>query len=54
MSIPLLARLGNHLLDQEMGAVRAFLFNHAGQRVLPFSGFLRIGVLIYSYLGVFR
>jgi len=49
-----LGSLRDHLLNQEMGAVRSFMFNHAGQRFLPFLGFLRVGVLIYRHLGVFR
>ena len=53
---PLLARLGNHLLDQEVGTLGAFLVDHAGQRVMPFTGLLRIGVVgvvDFGRLGVF-
>jgi hypothetical protein len=39
-----LAGLRNQACDQEMGALGAFPIDHAAQCVLPFLGFLRVGV----------
>ncbi|EXI73802.1 MAG: hypothetical protein AW07_02489 [Candidatus Accumulibacter sp. SK-11] len=41
---PFLARLANQSLDQEMGTFGPFLIDDAAQRVLPFLGFLRVGI----------
>ena len=43
------ARLVDHLLDEEMRAVRALVFEHAVNRVQPFLGFLRIDVLVHVH-----
>ena len=39
-----LAGVFEQLLQQVMGALFALAFNHGGQGVHPFAGFLRIGI----------
>ena len=38
------ARLVDHLLDQEMRAIRTLVLDHAVDRVQPFAGFLRVEI----------
>ena len=47
----LLASLGDQAFDQEVGALGAFLLNDSGERFLPFTGFLRIGIFDRRSLG---
>jgi hypothetical protein len=44
MSIPFLARLRNQAVDQVVSALGAFPVDYATERVLPFLGFLRVGI----------
>ena len=39
------ARVFEQLLEQEVGALAAFFFNHGGQGVHPFKGFLAVQIL---------
>ncbi len=45
------ARFVDYLLDQEVGAVRTFVLEHAVDRVQPFTRFLRVDIRLDIHAG---